>query len=462
MPHNTLTWPVPPTDGVDSLTSAEAVSLDQKTYHAPDFDNGGTWSPSAVIEIGGAGLQIDKLYEYARTVTFSGAASNYAWDSSGPDVVIAANVANTGSSITLPQAVQGRICIVVDAAGTFTVSRNFTLKRFNASDNIDNVNQDMPMLGAGAAVMLVCTATDTGSGGAWAIVSMKSGRVVQTFTATASNAWLCPPGVYFVDLEMWGGGGSGAGGVTGDTTTTNRKGGGPGGGGAPRLRIRVAVTPGTQYDVNIGAGGASVAAGAAGNDGGATYFKPHGGLNLAFAPGGGGAPAGVPLTGGASYAPGGTVAPGTEIVIGSAANTGYAVLSPGQGGFGATGDSADAANTQSTYGATSLEGSSVSGGGYNGGSPGTPGTHDGTGPYYGGGAGAGGGGGPGGVGGSGGNGGGGNHSGAGGAGTNGGAPSANTGAGGGGGGAGGSGSGSGGVGGNSGAGGSGQIILSYG
>lgn len=70
---------------------------------------------------------------------------------------------------------------------------------------------------------------------------------------TSSGTWTCPDDVTEVDVWIVGGGGGGGKGNVG---------GGGGGGGYCRLRRKIAVTPGKQYNIVIGAGGTS------GNSGG--------------------------------------------------------------------------------------------------------------------------------------------------------------------------------------------------
>lgn len=56
MAHNSLVWPVAPTDGVSTLDSAKLVQLDQGQFKSINGDDGGTWAPSASVQVGGAGL----------------------------------------------------------------------------------------------------------------------------------------------------------------------------------------------------------------------------------------------------------------------------------------------------------------------------------------------------------------------------------------------------------------------
>ena len=79
---------------------------------------------------------------------------------------------------------------------------------------------------------------------------------------TQSGTWTVPSGVGTIDIFLCGGGGGGG---NGGSTT----GGGGGGGGYTTMQWAVKVTPGQQFNVVIGAGGA------AGQDGGATSFGSY-------------------------------------------------------------------------------------------------------------------------------------------------------------------------------------------
>jgi len=87
---------------------------------------------------------------------------------------------------------------------------------------------------------------ETGDGGERSILAIKSYPVPGTYT------WICPPNVFKVTVECWGGGGQG-----GDATGNNKAGGGGGGGGYSRL-VDYTVVPGNSYTVTVGAGGVTL------------------------------------------------------------------------------------------------------------------------------------------------------------------------------------------------------------
>lgn len=77
---------------------------------------------------------------------------------------------------------------------------------------------------------------------------------------TTSQTWTVPDGVTEIEVRLFGGGGSGGYGDSG------------GGGGGHMAYAKLAVTPGTQYAVTIGAGGAAITNSGSGKNGGATSF----------------------------------------------------------------------------------------------------------------------------------------------------------------------------------------------
>lgn len=72
----------------------------------------------------------------------------------------------------------------------------------------------------------------------------------ESFTVPGTYTWTAPAGVTSVQCECWGGGGAGGG-----TNTTANTAGGGGAGGAYAKTTSIAVTPGTNYTVTVGAGG---------------------------------------------------------------------------------------------------------------------------------------------------------------------------------------------------------------
>lgn len=81
---------------------------------------------------------------------------------------------------------------------------------------------------------------------------------------TASETWICPAGVYEIDVELWAAGGSGS------RDTSNAYSGGNGG---AYSRKKIITTPGTSKVITIGTGGASKTTNGDGVSGGASAFS---------------------------------------------------------------------------------------------------------------------------------------------------------------------------------------------
>ena len=279
-------------------------------------------------------------------------------------------------------------------------------------------------------------------GSAWRVfrTDRAPGLRYEQFQSTTPTTWTCPPGVYSVQVTLFGGGGGGAGGMNGDLNNTTYPKGGGGGGCAIPNTLMLAVTPGTSYNVAAGAGGTGGTAGNAGADGSPSYFDTFYGRGG----GGGGLSAATTSTaiasGGTPSATGG--APATT--------TAYHPIGLGHGGYSVS----NAANSSLKVGASGFQSAAASAG-----SNGTD--NGGGGGHKGGGGGASGAAGPRGAGGAGGNGGDGDVT-LGTNGTNGSNAGVNSGAGGGGGGGGGCSATTAGTAGSGGNGGSGIVIVVWG
>lgn len=106
------------------------------------------------------------------------------------------------------------------------------------------------------------------------------GQNVKTFGVPGANSWTAPPGVTSVRVEAWGGGGRGSNAVNG---------GGAGGGGEFAAEATLAVTPGTVYTANVGAGSTSLANGVDSTFAGdAVTVTAHGGKTSTTGTGGNG------------------------------------------------------------------------------------------------------------------------------------------------------------------------------
>lgn len=202
-------------------------------------------------------------------------------------------------------------------------------------------------------------------GAVWQVGSVLSSGLsapptIVDFTAPGTTSWVCPSGVFFVEVEVWGGGGGGAG-----ASAVPSQYAGEGGAGGGYSRGVFAVTPGTSYPVTVGAGGtagpANGSAGAGGTSSFGSFLSATGGTQGRIASPNGGSPATigreggvgtggsvnlkggwgnvVSLVGSAVYPGAGGAAPlGGQGAI-SSATTPSIAGSPGGGGGGAAGAS---------------------------------------------------------------------------------------------------------------------------
>ena len=169
-------------------------------------------------------------------------------------------------------------------------------------------------------------------------------------------------GIYAVDVECWGGGGGGG--------SINNNGGGGGGGGAYAKSTGVAVTPGTGYAVDVGAGGSSEVNGADSTFGVTTVVADGGGAAANNNNGTGGTLAASTYNDAASHAGGNGGDGNTTGDVGAGGG--------GAGGPDGIGNTADnASNNVSTAGgdANSSVGTGT-GGAANDGAAGSPGNND--------------------------------------------------------------------------------------
>jgi hypothetical protein len=185
----------------------------------------------------------------------------------------------------------------------------------------------------------------------WKLPQLTPGtRNIAAFTPETQGTWTVPNGVAVIKLRIWGGGGAGGAGFGG------AGGGGAGGGYSEGLYT---VSPGQNFAVSVGNGGAG-----AGTAGGTSSFA-----SLASAAGGAGGADGVPGGVGAGGASGGSGVGSGFAVAGqpgaAGVETGAFALSGGGGGaFG----SAGAASVAAVVGGAAISGLSCTlGGGGSGG-----------------------------------------------------------------------------------------------
>lgn len=161
--------------------------------------------------------------------------------------------------------------------------------------------------------------------------------IAQTQTFTVTSTWVCPVGVYSVEVQAWGAGqgGSGVGnlngGIGGDFAQTNN----------------IAVTPLTSYTVTVGTGGlAGVLGSSAGGNGGNSSFQ--GDVVTVIAAGGGNSG----TSGSITYSGG----------LGGTTDATYYSGGGGGGGAGSTGNGGTGGVSNYDYGGAGGSGGSGGGG----------------------------------------------------------------------------------------------------
>lgn len=192
---------------------------------------------------------------------------------------------------------------------------------------------------------------------------LPNGDCLIAFTSTSTTTvWTAPNDLYIVDYLVVGGGGGGA--------TGYDSAGGGGGGGGMLLTDSLALSPGSNHDVSIGAGGnggANARANNWGANGGSTIFSSvtatggQGGYGSRSAPGGaraGGAAQNGSITSGRG-GNGGTGGSGGGGGGGAAGVGGSGVVSGG-GGNGGSGISSSFTGTSVTFSSGGSGGSAIS------------------------------------------------------------------------------------------------------
>ncbi len=101
-------------------------------------------------------------------------------------------------------------------------------------------------------------------------------RLVRRVFSTPGTTTFTPPaGVKHIFAQGIGGGGGGGRGDAGGTTATNKPSGGAGGGASTESVVPLTLTPGTSYDIIVGAAGlGSTTYGAHGGSGGDSRIQP--------------------------------------------------------------------------------------------------------------------------------------------------------------------------------------------
>jgi autotransporter-associated beta strand protein len=206
-----------------------------------------------------------------------------------------------------------------------------------------------------------------------------SAQIVVTQNTEGTLVWECPPGVFSVQVECWGGGGGGgAADYTGTASsgTINVAGGG-GAGGAYARTASVDVTPGIVYNLTIPAAAAGAPAGSAdgvlGATGGTVTFTGDSASVTAVGGQGGASRASTTTATGAGGQGSTTGCVGEVVFAGGSSNVSLASGTAGGGGGGAGNANPGGNATNNVGGAGGVSGGGVGGTGPTGGNNGNSG-----------------------------------------------------------------------------------------
>lgn len=294
--------------------------------------------------------------------------------------IIASNSMASLYTLTLPvsQAVSNNAFITTTTSGQLSnvVTVDGSSITINGSNQLVATTQTIP-----ATQTQVNTGTDTVD---FVTPATLSGRTnVAVFTSVGGYTWTAPANCTEITVFGCGGGGGGGGGGVG---TSSIGGAGGGGGGAQPYPVNISVTPGTQYNLVVGAGGtggiagtSSVTTGGNGTQGQPSSFDVvnfynfgdggSGGIGGSSpSGGGGGAPNTSPgASGGSGFAGSTTGSTGQSTVV-SLGGTGGTLDANGSGGGGGGGGSLSSGagaggNNGSPTGANATGNSAGGGGG---------------------------------------------------------------------------------------------------
>lgn len=302
------------------------------------------------------------LYEKKMAQAFKAFAQNFRVSG----LVIPGSSANLNITIALGEAViSGFYCEIpaTQVAAFASVTNHVFLKLTrDGSNKVTGAQYEVNDTGTAPADSLkIGTLTASGAAITATTHSGRTGRVVRRMPSfqvfNSSGSFTCPDDVTEVTVEVWGAGGGGAGGQGGSTMDTCTGATGPASNGAKGFRGGyvadvITLSPGSQYVITIGAGGAAGtpgagavqtgnsvilgAAGGAGGTGGATSFAA-----LLTANGGVGGTSGggaMELTGESGGSGGGIIRKGHGKTGGPGGAGGAAAVGAGaNGSAGATG-----------------------------------------------------------------------------------------------------------------------------
>ena len=206
-----------------------------------------------------------------------------------------------------------------------------------------------PTQAANTAVIITAINAEGGTGSATLLLSVAATLSGLTITNVSSTSWICPANVTSIQVECWGGGGSGGSAIK---TSSGSAFGGGGAGGSYAKQTSVPVIPGNNYNLSVGAGGATLLLPDLTNAAGGDSSFGAGTITYCLAKGGAGGQTIINTTSGSRIGLGGT---------GSTNGNSGNLNNAGGSGFSGQGSSPNNANTNSGGGGGGSGGPSSSG-----------------------------------------------------------------------------------------------------
>jgi hyaluronate lyase len=214
---------------------------------------------------------------------------------------------------------------------------------------------------SGTYTATISATNSTGTGYANLTITVAGATSDISYTYNSSTTWTCPANVTAVQIEAWGGGGAGG---SGYKPSSGNAWGGGGAGGAYAKRTNVTVLSGSNYTINVGAGGVSSITNGVAVPGADSWFGKDS-LTNCLAKGGAGGQSVVSSGSGIAGA-GGTNSSGSSgdiVYQGGNGAVGQSSMSAGGGGGSSAGRANAGTNATSNVGASAPSGGGAGGNG---------------------------------------------------------------------------------------------------
>lgn len=263
----------------DKVTSSEFNQIDESLTYALDKRSGQTDTLGSNVGMTGAGR--------IRSTYAIGVDANQSYSVGAANAVIDVPTLTTTRTYTLTATsaeVNDTIAVFNRSSYQLTVNNQAGLPMIRLGGVLNDGALVAAQQGADstwAEFRYVSDYTGAGGGPGWILARSASRPKNASTTFAVDGVWVCPNGVYTIEVTAWGGGGGGGGGAPGTVTLSDLSAcGGGGGGGAERRTLILSVIPGETYSITIGQGGAGGGPANHGGTGGDTVFFGPGAVAL--------------------------------------------------------------------------------------------------------------------------------------------------------------------------------------